>query len=443
MSLKNPFIRKNRTTKAVANIIGSFVIKGLSILSSLILIPLTLNYLTPYEYGVWLTLSSTLAWIDYFDIGLGSGLRNKLSEALSQDNLVLAKKYVSTTFFLLLLISFILFILFIFLNQWLDWGGILNLTEDIGLRISQMIWIVFLGVIIAFVLKIVTYIYFAKQLPVINSSITLLSQLISLLLIYFLTYFRTEDRLEWIAYIYSFSPVLILSIFFIITFTHYKYLCPSLNSLDIKLSSGLMNLGLKFFFIQISCLLIYTTSNLIISRNLSPDEVTPYSIAFRYFNILFMVFSIIISPMWNAVNEAYNKEDYQWIVKTISILNKFILVISLCAFIMLICSKFIYKLWIGSSVIIPFNLNLALAIYVLILIYSSLYSHFLNGMNKLNLQLYVIVIMGIIFVPLASFLSKEIGTVGVAISLCIVNTPGAIINHIQYKKIINSKIKKI
>lgn len=442
MTLKSFFIFDNRSTKAIANIVGTFAVKGLSIVISLMLIPLTLNFLTPYEYGVWLTLSSILAWIDYFDVGLGNGLRNKLSEALALKNDVLAKKYVSTTFFILVLISIALFAVFLVINEWLDWTNILNLTENVGESITRMILIVFLGVVIAFVLKIVTYIYFAKQLPVVNSFATLLSQLMSLVLIYGLTKICESNHLEWVAYVYSFSPAFVLLFFFLVTFVRYKELRPSLRSFDMKLSSSLMSLGVKFFLIQLSCLVIYTTSNLIISRNLSPDEVTPYNIAFRYFNILFMLFSIIISPIWNAVNEAYNKCDYDWINKTMSCLTKLYLIVVGCAFIMLFFSQFIYSLWIGTTVIIPFRLNLVLAIYVLILIYSSLYSHFLNGMNKLNLQLYVILIMGIVFIPLAVYLVDKFGIVGVGVSLCIVNFPSAVINNIQYRRVINNKMKK-
>lgn len=86
-----------RTNKALFNIASSFVIKGASILLSLLLVPITLDYLNPYEYGIWLTLSSVLMWINYFDIGLGNGLRNKLSEALAVGDDNLARIYVSTS----------------------------------------------------------------------------------------------------------------------------------------------------------------------------------------------------------------------------------------------------------------------------------------------------------------------------------------------------------
>lgn len=72
----------DRTKQAKINVWVSFLIKGVSILVSLVLVPLTLSYLTPFDYGVWLTLNSILVWLDFFDVGLGNGLRNKLSNVL-------------------------------------------------------------------------------------------------------------------------------------------------------------------------------------------------------------------------------------------------------------------------------------------------------------------------------------------------------------------------
>ena len=214
---------------------------------------------------------------------------------------------------------------------------------------------------------------------------------------------------------------------------------PSLKYVKFQYIRVLMNLGIKFFLIQLSCLLIYTTSNLIISKNISPEEVTPYNIAFRYFNIVFMFFSIIIAPMWNAVSDAYNRKEFNWIQKTMKYLQNLYFFVCIGVFIMVLMSQLVYKLWIGSSVVIPFSLTILFAVYILILTYSSLYSNFLNGMNKLNLQLYVIIVMGILFVPMATILSQCMGIIGVALSLCIANLPCAVVNYVQYRKVINIK----
>ena len=59
------------TIKAKKNIAAAFFIKGLNIAIGLMLVPLTINYLNPTKYGIWITLSSIIGWFSFFDIGLG------------------------------------------------------------------------------------------------------------------------------------------------------------------------------------------------------------------------------------------------------------------------------------------------------------------------------------------------------------------------------------
>ena len=70
-----------RSKDAVNNIALSLVGKAISVLSSLLIVPLTINYVNPTRYGIWLTLSSIIAWVSFFDLGMGNGFRNKFAEA--------------------------------------------------------------------------------------------------------------------------------------------------------------------------------------------------------------------------------------------------------------------------------------------------------------------------------------------------------------------------
>ena len=92
-----------RSIKAKKNILASFLIKGCSIGISLLLVPLTINYVNSSRYGIWLTLSSIVAWLSFFDIGLSQGLRNKFAEARAKNDDSIAQVYVSTTYALLAL----------------------------------------------------------------------------------------------------------------------------------------------------------------------------------------------------------------------------------------------------------------------------------------------------------------------------------------------------
>ena len=76
----------NRTRKAKQNIAASIVLKVIDTIAYLLIIPVTIGYLNSYEYGIWLTINSILTWIYSFDIGLGSGLRNKLAIAIAAND---------------------------------------------------------------------------------------------------------------------------------------------------------------------------------------------------------------------------------------------------------------------------------------------------------------------------------------------------------------------
>lgn len=43
-----------------------------------------------------------------------------------------------------------------------------------------------------------------------------------------------------------------------------------------------------------------------------PDQVTIYNLSYKYFSVLIMAFSIVISPLWSAITEAYVRKDFKW-----------------------------------------------------------------------------------------------------------------------------------
>lgn len=94
-TILNLFKGSQRGANIKKNIAGSLLIKGFSILIQLILVPLTLGYLNTDLYGIWLTVSSILLWLGFFDIGFTLGLRNKLSEALANGDILRGRKLVS------------------------------------------------------------------------------------------------------------------------------------------------------------------------------------------------------------------------------------------------------------------------------------------------------------------------------------------------------------
>jgi O-antigen/teichoic acid export membrane protein len=205
-----------------------------------------------------------------------------------------------------------------------------------------------------------------------------------------------------------------------------------------------MGIGTKFFLIQISGVILFMSSNILISKLFSPSMVTPYQICFRYFSLLLAIFTVICMPYWTATTDAYERHDMAWIRRTTRKLDIMTLSIFICMIIMIICSNFIYTIWIGNDIVIDTKLSISIAAYVFILIYSERYSYIINGFGMLRLQLIFTIGAAILFIPLSflvvSWKHDIIWFVGV---MCMVNIPGMIMNRIQFYKIINNQAKGI
>ena len=60
------------------NTLYTCLLKILSVVTSFIIVPITIDFVNAENYGIWLTLSSMVTWISFFDLGLTNGLRLSL-----------------------------------------------------------------------------------------------------------------------------------------------------------------------------------------------------------------------------------------------------------------------------------------------------------------------------------------------------------------------------
>lgn len=437
MRLKAFFSGDKRTVKAKKNILASFALKGIDSIVYLLLVPVTLGFLNPYEYGIWLTLNSILMWINSFDIGLGNGLRNRLAEAVANNNFTLGRIYVSTTFVMLILIMGGLIIMSTLLEPLVNWYEILGTTSIQVPHLKEIVYVSFLIFCLNFIFKFIGNVYLAMQLPAICSAINVTGHVISLIIIYILT-LTIPGSLFWTAVAYTSSPLIVYIIAYPITFYKiFPLLRPSFSLFQKKYLKDLLNIGIQFFLLQISSVLLFGLANILISHMFGPESVTPYNIAYRYFSLVPMAMNIILAPMWSATTDAYAKGDIEWIRKSIQKIHKFLIITLTILVSMVLVSNFVYKIWIGTEVTIPITMSILMAVYVFIIISSLTYSNFLNGLGKLKLQTINTVTVALLFCPLCWFLGNILGIYGILVGMCIVNTSGLLLNRIQFYKVLN------
>lgn len=409
--------------------------------------PLTLEYLDPTKYGIWLTLSSIISFFTLFDIGLGNGLRNKLAEALAINNKSLAKSYVSTTYFIIFLIVFCLLFLFLLLNPLINWIKILNSPVEYAKEINYLVFFIFIFFIIQFVVKLITTILTADQKPAYTDLFNFISNIISLIIVLILKKV-TEGSILYLGICLSATPVFVLTIATIYFFSRgYKEFIPNYKFIELRYIKDLTSLGMKFFLIQISFIIIFSTNNLIITQIFGPSKVTPYNIAYKYFSIITMVFTIVLSPIWSGFTDAYVKNDFLWIKYTMKKILRLFYALCILTIILIIISNTVYSIWLGTNnaVYIPLSLSISMGIFVIITNWITPFTYFVNGVGKIKLQLYLSYFLMLANIPLSYFLAKYcgMGVSGVVYGTSLCLLPFAFVIPIQYRKILNFEAKGI
>ncbi|QNF32325.1 hypothetical protein HUW51_06115 [Adhaeribacter swui] len=433
----------NRTILFKKNIVYSLLTTGSLMVVNLLLVPVTMRYVNTFNYGIWLTFNSLMLWVERFDLGLSNGLKNKLAESNAIGNMKDGKIYVSTTYALLVIIAFIAFVLFLFINNLINWQNLLKTRDLSGISLKMLTAFLFLFYFVQLVVQTINMVLTANHEPAKVTGITLVSSSLCLILILPLSNTSTGSLLELVLILAGIPLlVLILANFW---FFNRKYVsvAPKLNFVNFKYARELFNISWLFFIIQLGHLVIYNTHNLIIAKLFGPVEVTQFHVANKYFTIIILVFSVVVAPLWSAFTDAYAKQDLLWIK---SVYRKMKMLWGLCVLIctlMLVVSPFMYALWVGDKVKISFYLSMAMVFYTIAYMWHLLHIYLLNGIGKLKLQMYVTLASALVTIPLALVLGKQLGLVGITLAYGSVFLFMGLLLSLQCSRILNLNFFKM
>lgn len=439
MTNTTTMITNSRNKMLRNNILFSGFLKIVGLLTSLVIVPITINYLNNEVYGIWMTITSILYWITTFDIGLGNGMRNYLAEALATNDTKLGKKYISTTMLLLSLIALSMVIVLLYPLITINFNSFFNTNAIAGNELRMAVVIAVGFTLMNFVLKNIGMIFVAMQKYAINDLLSISGNVIALILIYILTKVTTGN-LVLVVLAYTMTSCVAFLLAAIPLFWKHPELKPSLRFFDKSLGKKIVGKGFGFFVIQISsCLVIFGAANFFITQSCGPAAVTTYNIAYKFFNLLVIAYTIILAPMWNAYTDAYVKGDMQWIKATFNKALKF-WVLSICGGLgmLLICNLF-YKLWIGNMVNVPLSVSASTLIYVCFFNLNNCATYLINGLNKIFVQIIISLAVTTLYIITVLAFGRKLGVEGIVLSMAASYAVMSVVHLYQCRKLITGK----
>lgn len=415
--------------------------KGVGLVVSFIAVPLTVGYLGAERYGVWITISSLLAWLQIADLGLGNGLTNAISEAYATEQPDLAQSYVATTVWILSGIVLVLCAALSVVWWMVDWAAAFNVQSTLAKsEIGPAIAALFTITLLSLPFSIVEKVYGAYQENTIANYWQATGNVASLLSILLVT--RLNGGLVWLVVAFSGALLLVKIASAVLLFgLHKQWLRPTYSSILWSSGKKLVSTGGMFFVVQIAVLINIYTGNLIIAHFLGAEQVTPYSVTWRLFSYTTLLQALIFPALWPAYAEAFTRKDGRWIKCTFkaNIISSVLLTGALAS-IFVVFGNTIIQRWAGAAAVPPFSLLVWMALWSVINTAMNATACILNGAGRVKGQMIYGLTTAIVNVMLAFALVLPLGITGVIAStviayvLCNV-VPAAFETSLVFKKL--------
>lgn len=389
--------------------------KVISVATLLVTVPLTLHYLGAERYGMWGTLSSFIALLTFADFGIGNGLLNKAASAHGRDDAPAVRGYVSSAFFVLLLIAAGFAALFCAAYGHVDWYRAFNVEGELARAESgPAIAVLAVCVLLNLPLGVVQKTQIALQQGFVAHLWNCLASLLALGAV--VAAIQLEAGLPWLVGAFVGAPLAAAALNFLIFFGFARRdLAPRLGGISREGISAITSTGLLFVALQMIVAAAYGSDNIIIAHTLGAERVAEYAVPAQMFTLVTTVLAVALGPLWPAYGEAISRRDDAWVRRTL--LRSLVFSMGFAAvagLALVLATPAILKLWVGSAVQPPLLLLIGLALWRVIDAGGNAVTIYLNGANQLRFQLAVLALAGVAAVVLKISLTVSVGISGMA-----------------------------
>ncbi len=437
---------QERYRRIVLSALASAGAKSIAVVTTLVSVPLTVSYLGYERYGMWMTMSSIIAMLGFADLGVGNGLLNAVAEADGKNDRDAARRYVSSAFFMLVVIAILLQVGFVIAFPFVPWPRVFNVTSESAVREAAPAMAVFMTCLAMNIpLGVIDRLRMAYQAGFVNSLWAALGNLLGLSGVLLAIYLHLG--LPWLVLAMAGGPILASLANGIVLFGIQRpWLQPCLTQVTAPTATRLLRLSALFFILQVTVAVAYASDNIVAAQVLGPEAVTQYAVPARMFSIVPMLLGMVLTPLWPAYRESLARGDFNWAKKTLlRSLRSSLLISAPLSTVLVAFGVPLVHLWIDSSITPSFSLLLGLGIWNIIFSVAGPIAMFLNGASIIRFQVLCALLLTSVAISLKILMTYMLGIPGLIWSTIIAHIscaliPSSIYTHKLLAEINRSKI---
>jgi O-antigen/teichoic acid export membrane protein len=402
-----------RQRRIALSVLTSALSRLVSVSAGFITIPLTLHYLGPERFGLWMTINSIIAMLSFADFGIGNGLLNSISEANGKNDNNAICKYISSAYVVLGSITLFILLAFNLIYPFVSWADLINVKstlaiEEVGLTVAVLVSVFSINITAGIIQRV----QMGLQMSFASNLWQISAGLLALLVI--IIFIHLNLGLPWLVFGIAGVPLLLSTAnsFHFFLFVR-RDLSPKIKYVNIVAIKKIAHTGLLFLILQITASLVFSSDSIIISKILGAEAVTQYSVPEKIFSIIPIFLSMVLTPLWPAYGEAIGRGDGAWVRRVFikSLWLSFVFS-SISAVFILIGANFILSIWVGKDVNPPFMLLLGLGVWKVCEACGNAFAMLLNGANVIKIQVVLALIHIVLSISIKINFVKFFGIYG-------------------------------
>lgn len=403
----------------IFGISSGYASQVISIVIGIASVPIGLGYFGPVRYGIWVVITSILAYLNASQFGIGTATSTLIAKAPQRSE----QQAILSYSFALLIISSLIFLLLTLVagkysHSWLPiFGKIPSYLQDETIMATLILAILFLIrlPIIPFASAFagLQQLHYERLYSVILPALT---NFIGLIVTVYL-----KGDLIMLAILNGLGNILIGLVSATHIFMLYKDLRPKWPEelLSSPIAKHIVVSGWRFFIVGLAAMLVWHTDNFVISYFLGPEHVSSYAVTFKLFTVAYSIFMVINATLWPMYGKAAGENNWQWINKIYRDITTVLPVLGGLIWIGgILFARDIIQLWTGPAGYGGGLVVFALGGYGYTVSLNNIHASLLGGINvvilwlgifeavfNLVLSLILVNLLGIGGVALGTFLS--------------------------------------
>lgn len=407
-----------RYRRIVLSTAASIFARCLASAVSLVSVPIVIGYLGKEQYGFWAAVNAVTPWVAMFDLGIGTGLVNPISEAHGRDSHEDARAYFSTAFLALSGVALAVLAVLGVSLWFVPWSRVFAAPASLPpSTVSASVGLAFAFMAIGLPLATVPQVYAGYQKSYVGVLFPAVGAVLSLALL-ILAVNRDGGVVALFTATGGALTVGSLVALWWLVGREMPWLRPSPAWVSRRAFRRLLATSIPLYLYQLGALLVNQTQQIVLAQRTGLASVADYDLLLKLYIVISTLVTITTASVGPSLRESWERGEAAWMRRTFWHLMRLRMTLAAVAAAGLFFGgDLALRIWLRRPDFQygPWTWGL-LALLLVAAVWGATFVELLTNLDHIWPQVGVVMAQGLVTVALTWALARPLGTFGAVVA---------------------------